>query len=149
MNVRPASFFDYKPRERVPFKQHRDPMAELREENPLSSQAFEVAHMGTDITLDYAHHGVAGMAAGGAALGVAAVSACWGVARLRSSALPDKIDGIGHLALAGSSGMHALEHLGGVHLPGGPALEVVHGLATVGLGVSELIRARQEGPAGP
>ena len=65
---------------------------------------------------------------------------------MRSSALPDKIDGVGYLALAGSSGLHALEHLGGVHVAGGGALEVVHGLATVALGTTELLRARQEGP---
>lgn len=145
MNVRPAQLFDYKPRQPSPFKSELDPLRELQEENPISSQVFEVAHMGTDILLDHAHSGTLGLVGGGASALVSLAAAGWGLARLRSPALPDKIEAVGHLALAGSAGLHALDRLAHVHLPGAPALEVVHGLATAGLGASELLRARREG----
>lgn len=141
MNV-VARTFDYKPRQPVPFKFEHDLAGELRQENPLSSQLFEVAHIGNDILLDHAHGGSLGLVSGGAAAAIGVLSAAWGVARLRSSALPDKIEAVGDLALAGSSAVHALHHLAGVHVPGGPALEVVHGLATLGLGLTELRRVR-------
>lgn len=146
MQVRPAEFFDYKPRQPVPFKHARNPLRELQEENPLSSQVFEIAHVGTDILLDHALTGPAALAGGVAALAVGTVAAGWGVARLRSEAWPDKVDAIGHLALAGSSALSVAEQLAGLHVPGHAALEVVHGLATLGLGLSELHRARREGP---
>lgn len=147
MQVRPAEWFNYKPRQPDPFKSIQSPVQVLHEENPLGEQAFEVAHVGTDIFLDYAHSGVASTVGGVAAGAVALMGLGWGLSRLRSEAWPDKVAGVGHLALAGASSLHAVEHLAHLHVPHAAigALEVVHGLASMGLGLSELMRATREG----
>ncbi|GMU53171.1 MAG: hypothetical protein AMXMBFR33_23170 [Candidatus Xenobia bacterium] len=147
MQVRPAEWFSYKPRQPDPFKSTQSPVQILHEENPLGEQAFEVAHVGTDIFLDYAHSGAASTVGGVAAGAVALMGLGWGLSRLRSEAWPDKVAGVGHLALASASTLHAVEHLAHLHVPHAAigAFEVVHGLASMGLGLSELMRATREG----
>lgn len=147
MQVRPAQFFSYQQRQADPFKSWQSPVQVLHEENPLGEQAFEVAHVGTDIFLDYAHSGAASTVGGVAAGAVALMGLGWGISRLRSGAWPDKVAGMGHLALASASTLHAVQHLAHLHVPHAAigAFEVVHGLASMGLGLSELRRASREG----
>ncbi|MEW6278175.1 MAG: hypothetical protein AB1758_06105 [Candidatus Eremiobacterota bacterium] len=142
-------YFETRRADPSPFKtaDGHDPHKELLHENPLSAQGLEVLHVGNDILLDYAHRGPLS-SVGGVAAGVVAVGALgWGLARLKSDALPDKIDGVGLLALSAASTLEAVA--GGPHAPTGllAPLGAVHGLAAVGVGISELLRAPKEGPA--
>lgn len=104
------------------------------------AQAVDGLYTGRHVLLDYAKDGV-GPGVGGVMAGVTAVGALGlGVARLRSDCLTDKIDGVGLLAASAHSALEACSIFGG---PGasdavlGP-LKVVQGLATVGVGASEL-----------
>ncbi len=145
MQVLTSNPLTFKPRKEIA---GQEPRQALQAENPILAQAVDGLYTARHVWLDNLKDGV-GSTAGGVMAGVTAVGALGlGVARLRSDALPDKIDGVGLLAASAHSALEAWSVLGGrdtSDLVMGP-LKAVHGLATVGVGVSELVRAPREGP---
>ncbi|MEW6284237.1 MAG: hypothetical protein AB1758_36825, partial [Candidatus Eremiobacterota bacterium] len=116
-------------------------------ESPYLSQGVEALWVGRHIWLDNVKDGL-GPTVGGVAGAVTAVGALGlGVCRLRSDSLLDKVDGVGLLAASAHSALEAWSVLGAHESPEmllGP-LKVVNGLATAGVGIGDLVRARQNG----
>ncbi|MGE4205915.1 MAG: hypothetical protein AB7J86_34955 [Vulcanimicrobiota bacterium] len=148
-----ASAFQYQHRQWVeprlpPLFKSLAPEHTLGGENPLALQGLELLHVGSEVAFD--HHLPAGVG-----LGVAAVvglgGLAWGVAKVRSESRLDKIEGVGHLAMAATAGMAAVSlALGHGHHPGGLAIaafEGVHGLTELAVGANDIRHAHEQNKA--
>lgn len=151
--MRIASAFQYQHRQwtepRLPtiFKS-LSPEHTLSGENPLALQGLELLHVGSEVAFD--HHIPTGVGIGAAAV-VGLGGLAWGVAKVRSESRLDKIEGVGHLAMAATAGAAAVTMaLGHGHHPGGlaiAALEGVHGLTELVVGVNDIRHAREQSKA--
>jgi len=104
----------------------------------------DIPHAALDVVAGHLPSPVLGVASGA----VSALSVVRGIQNLRAGGVEHSLEGIGNLALAASSGMHAYEALaGGEHAHGhhhthGPGiagtLEMVHGMAEMAIGGMEL-----------
>ncbi|MCA9790976.1 MAG: hypothetical protein KC910_04245 [Candidatus Eremiobacteraeota bacterium] len=116
----------------------------LTGENPLALQGLELLHVGSEVAFDY--HIPAGVGIGAAAV-VGLGGLAWGVAKVRSESRLDQIEGVGHLAMAATAGMAALGmalghgHHGGLAVA---ALEGVHGLTELAVGVNDIRHASEQ-----
>lgn len=117
-------------------------LGELRSDNPLLSRAMDCSHAGLDIAEAFGHSDSQAMKIWNGSVSV--MAAGWGANRLvNAQNWVERVEGIGHLALAAETGMEAAALEGKPGLSTG--LGLIHAAGELVVGAADAVRGHQEG----
>lgn len=120
---------------------------ELREDNPVLSRLLDCSHAGLDVAEAFGHSKSKPTRIWNGS--VSAMAGAWGADRLvHAQNWVERVEGIGHLALAADCGMEAAE-LEVAEIEGCPSLNkgmgIIYAASELVVGAADAVRGHQEG----